>query len=205
MKERADFTDFAEWYLRQTVQIIEWIQTTENLYRIYDMINIIKQIKSDNGRLFIIGMGGGAGHASHAANDFRKLCGVEAYAVTDNVSELTARANDEGLDTIFTGWLKVSHLNDKDGLFIFSVGGGDIKKKVSTTIINAIDLAKERKAKIVGIVGRDGGYTGVKADACLIIPDFDKRYVTPYTEGMQAVFWHMIVSSPVLQENKTKW
>jgi len=205
MKERADFADFAELYLRQTIQIIEWIQTTDSLYCIYNMINIIKQIKSDNGRLFIIGMGGGAGHASHAANDFRKLCGIEAYAVADNVSELTARANDEGLDTIFIGWLRVSHLNDKDGLFIFSVGGGNIEKNVSMAIVNAIDLAKERKAKIVGIVGRDGGYTGVKADACLIIPDFDKRYVTPYTEGMQAVFWHMIVSSPELQENKTKW
>jgi len=173
--------------------------------RIDKMIDIVDSTRARGGRLFIIGVGGSAGNASHAVNDFRKLCNIETYAPTDNVSELTARANDEGLDTIFTGWLKVSRLNSDDCLFILSVGGGNIERKVSLSIVNAINFAKERGASIIGIVGRDGGYTAKNADACVVIPTIDEQLVTPQTEGMQAVIWHLMVSSPKLQENKTKW
>lgn len=173
--------------------------------RIDEMIDIVDSTRTRGGRLFIIGMGGSAGHASHAVNDFRKLCNIEAYAPTDNVSELTARANDEGLDTIFTGWLEVSKLNSNDCLFILSVGGGNIEKNVSFSIVNAINLAIVRNVRIIGIVGRDGGYTAKNADACVVIPTIDEKLVTPQTEGMQAVIWHLMVSSPKLQENKTKW
>lgn len=173
--------------------------------RIDKMIDIVDGTRTRGGRLFIIGMGGSAGNASHAVNDFRKLCDVEAYAPTDNVPELTARANDEGLDTIFSGWLRVSQLNSDDCLFILSVGGGNAEKKVSLSIINAINLAKERNARIIGVVGRDGGETAKYADACVIIPTIDVNSVTPQTEAMQAVIWHLMVSSPKLQEHKTKW
>ena len=173
--------------------------------RIDKMIDIVDGTRTRGGRLFIIGMGGSAGNASHAVNDFRKLCDVEAYAPTDNVPELTARANDEGLDTIFSGWLRVSQLNSDDCLFILSVGGGNVEKKVSLSIVNAISLAKERNARIIGIVGRDGGLTAKHADACIIIPTVDANSVTPQTEAMQAVIWHLMVSSPKLQEHKTKW
>ena len=173
--------------------------------RIDKMIDIVDGTRTRGGRLFIIGMGGSAGNASHAVNDFRKLCDVEAYAPTDNVPELTARANDEGLDTIFSGWLRVSQLNSDDCLFILSVGGGSVEKGVSLSIINAISLAKERNARIIGIVGRDGGLTAKHADACIIIPTVDANSVTPQTEAMQAVIWHLMVSSPKLQEHKTKW
>ena len=192
-----------EHYLHISTLILKWL--ADKPEDINKMIDIVKWTKLHNGRLFIIGLGGSAGNASHAVNDFRKLCNIEAYAPTDNISELTARANDEGLDTIFTGWLNVSQLNDKDCLFILSVGGGNVEKHVSMAIVEAINLAKQRKAKIIGIVGRDGGYTGQYADACVIIPDPDAALVTPHTEGMQAVIWHLMVSSPLLQENKTKW
>lgn len=173
--------------------------------RIDKMIDIVDGTRTRGGRLFIIGMGGSAGNASHAVNDFRKLCDVEAYSPTDNVPELTARANDEGLDTIFSGWLKVSQLNSDDCLFILSVGGGNVEKGVSLSIINAISLAKERNSRIIGIVGRDGGATAKYADACVIVPTIDAASVTPQTEAMQAVIWHLMVSSPKLQEHKTKW
>jgi D-sedoheptulose 7-phosphate isomerase len=192
-----------ENFLLTSMRIINLLKYQYNV--IDKMTNIIKEVKMDDGRLFLIGMGGGAGNASHAVNDFRKLCGVNASTPTDNVSELTARANDEGLDTIFTGWLKANKLNNKDCLFIFSVGGGDVGKNVSMTIVKAIDLAIERNAKIIGVVGRDGGYTASKADACVIIPNLNNDMVTPQTEGMQAVIWHLLVSNSMLQENKTKW
>jgi len=192
-----------ENFLLTTMKIIELLKPQHNI--IDKMVVIIKETKLNGGRLFLIGMGGGAGNASHAVNDFRKLCGVDASAPTDNVSELTARANDEGLNTIFNGWLKTSGLNNKDCLFIFSVGGGDISKNVSMAIVEAIDLARDRNAKIIGVVGRDGGYTAMKADACVIIPNISNGLVTPQTEGMQAVIWHLLVSNPILQENKTKW
>lgn len=194
---------YTEYFLSTTTKIIELLKPQHNI--IDKMVVIIKETKFNNGRLFLIGMGGSAGNASHAVNDFRKLCGVDASTPTDNVSELTARANDEGLNTIFSGWLKTSRLNNKDCLFIFSVGGGDIDRNVSMSIVEAIDLAKERNAKIIGVVGRDGGYTAMKADACVIIPNVNNSLVTPQTEGMQAVIWHLLVSNPVLQENKMKW
>lgn len=193
----------SEKFLLTSWKLLESLM--HQLPHIDKMINIIDEMKTHGGRLFIIGMGGGAGHASHAVNDFRKLCNIEAYAPTDNVSELTARANDEGLDTIFTGWLKVSRLNSDDCLFILSVGGGNIEKGISLSLVHAINFAKERKARIIGIVGRDDGYTAKNADACVIVPIIDTNLVTPQTEGMQAVIWHLMVSSPKLQENKTKW
>jgi D-sedoheptulose 7-phosphate isomerase len=192
-----------ENFLLTSIKIIELLNNQQPT--IEKMIEIIKDTKLHNGRLFLIGMGGGAGNASHAVNDFRKLCGVDAAAPTDNVSELTARANDEGLNTIFTGWLKTSRFNSNDCLFIFSVGGGDIDKNVSMAIVDAVTLALSHKAKIIGVVGRDGGYTAQYADACIIIPNLNHTMVTPQTEGMQALIWHLLVSSPELQENKTKW
>lgn len=181
------------------------LTSTECIDQIDAMIKIIKETRLRGGRLFLIGMGGGAGHASHAVNDFRKLCGIDAVAPTDNVSELTARANDEGINTIFTGWLTTSNFNSKDCLFVFSVGGGNIDKNVSMSIVDAISLAKKQHAKIIGIVGRDGGYTARMADACIVVPTVDSMLVTPQTEGMQAILWHLIVSSPELQLYKTKW
>ncbi len=155
--------------------------------------------------MFVLGVGGSAGHASHAVNDFRKLCGFEAYAPTDNVSELTARTNDEGWDTTFSAWLAGSRLRADDGLLIFSVGGGNSERGVSVNLVRALDLAKERGAAIFGIVGRDGGYTAQVADACLIVPPTYPDRITPHTEGLCAVMWHLLVSHPSLCLNATKW
>ena len=169
------------------------------------LISQLAKIKKKNGRIFFIGVGGSAGNCSHAVNDFRKLCNIESYAPTDNVSELTARINDEGWKGSFVGWLKVSKLNSKDCIFIMSVGGGDAKRKVSENIIESIKYAKLIKSKIFGIVGYNGGYTKKNANCCIRIPLVDKKLITPYTEAYQAVVWHCIVSHPKLQENKTKW
>ena len=168
-------------------------------------MDLLAEIKSNNGRLFILGVGGSAANASHAVNDFRKLAGIETYAPTDNVAELTARTNDEGWETVFSGWLKISKLNSKDCLFILSVGGGNKERNVSTNLIEAIDLAKEVGAKVTGIVGRDGGYTAKYADVCLIIPMVDPDTVTPHSESFQTVLWHLMVSHPKLKSNPTKW
>jgi D-sedoheptulose 7-phosphate isomerase len=157
------------------------------------------------GRLFILGMGGSAGNASHAVNDFRKLCGIEAYAPTDNVSEFSARANDEGLDTVFSGWLKVSKFNKNDALLIFSVGGGDEKRKVSVNLIRAIKLAKAVGAKIYGVVGKASGYTARYADIAICIPIIEEPLITPLSEAFQSLVWHSLVSNPILQKNATKW
>lgn len=162
-------------------------------------------LRARNGRLFLLGIGGSAGNCSHAVNDFRKLCGIEAYTPVDNVSELTARTNDEGFDTIFTGWLEVSRLTDKDALLIYSVGGGDAERNVSVNLMRAIDLAKERGAKVFGIVGRGAGYTAKKGDVVVVIPEVNAARVTPLSEGMQAIVWHCLVSHPDLQVRKTKW
>ena len=169
------------------------------------LISQLAKIKKRNGRIFFIGVGGSAGNCSHAVNDFRKLCNIESYAPTDNVSELTARINDEGWKSSFVGWLKVSKLNSKDCIFIMSVGGGDAKRKVSENIIDSIKYAKLTKSKIFGIVGYNGGYTKKNADCCIRIPLVDKKLITPFTEAYQAVVWHCIVSHPKLQDNKTKW
>ena len=165
----------------------------------------ISKIREDGGRLFLIGSGGGAGHASHAACDFRKLCNIEAYAPYDNVSELTARVNDEGWDTTLSNWLKVTRFNKKDGLFVFSVGGGSKEKNVSMNLVNAIVLAQEVGARVVGVVGKENGFTAQAANACIVIPLVDENLVTPLAEGFQAVMWHLLVSHPILQVNTAKW
>ena len=162
-------------------------------------------VRARHGRLFILGVGGSAGHASHAVNDFRKICGMEAYAPTDNVSELTARVNDEGWETTFSAWLEGSRLRADDGVLVFSVGGGDRQKNVSPNLVRALELAKARGACIVGIVGRDGGFTKTSADACVVIPPLFSSRVTPHTEGLCAVVWHLLVSHPALQLSATKW
>jgi D-sedoheptulose 7-phosphate isomerase len=162
-------------------------------------------LRERDGRLFIIGVGGSAGNCSHAVNDFRKLCGIEAYAPTDNVSELTARTNDEGWPTVFAEWLKVSRANAKDAILVFSVGGGDVERNVSPNIVRAIDESKARGLKVFGIVGRDGGYTKQAGDVVVVIPTVEDSRVTPHAEAFQAVIWHCLVSHPKLQKNATKW
>ncbi len=162
-------------------------------------------LRDRDGRLFILGVGGSAGNASHAVNDFRKLCGIEAYAPTDNVSELSARTNDEGWPTVFAEWLKVSRANAKDAILIFSVGGGDLERNVSPNIVSAIAVAKERGLRVLGIVGRDGGYTKKAGDCVVVIPTVENSRVTPHAEAFQAVVWHCLVSHPKLQKNATKW
>jgi len=162
-------------------------------------------IRERGGRLFILGVGGSAGNASHAVNDFRKICGIECYAPTDNVSELTARTNDEGWATIFAEWLRGSHLSKKDGLLVLSVGGGNLERNVSPNLVRAIQFAKETGATVTGIVGRDGGYTAKMADAVVIVPTVNPDHVTPHSEAFQAVVWHLFVSHPRLKVNQTKW
>jgi len=163
------------------------------------------RVRDRGGRLFVLGVGGSAGHASHAVNDFRKICGIEAYAPTDNVSELTARANDEGWESTFAGWLSVSKLGPDDAVLVFSVGGGDLERKISVNLVRALQLATERGAPIYGIVGRTGGYTVAVADACVVIPPLFEERVTPHTEGLCAVIWHLLVSHPALAVSQTKW
>lgn len=165
----------------------------------------LKALREREGRLFVLGVGGSAGNASHAVNDFRKLCGLEAYAPTDNVPELTARTNDEGWPTVFAGWLKTSRVSRKDAVLVLSVGGGNAERNVSVNIIEGIKLAKAQGASIFGIVGRDGGYTAQHADIAVIIPTIDAQLVTPHAEAFQAVIWHCLVSHPVLQVQSTKW
>ena len=162
-------------------------------------------LRARAGRLFFLGVGGSAGNCSHAVNDFRKLCGIEAYAPTDNVSELTARTNDEGWHTVFSEWLKISRASDKDAIFVFSVGGGNLEKNVSPNLVTAIQEAKSRGLRVLGIVGRDGGYTKQAGDAVVVIPTVDAARITPHAEAFQTVIWHCLVSHPKLQMNATKW
>src|SRR5512134_244275 len=169
------------------------------------MAGALAELRAAGGRLFFIGAGGSAGNCGHAVNDFRKLCGIEAYAPTDNVSELTARVNDEGWETVFAAWLVTSRLSNRDGVFVFSVGGGDLERNVSPNIVRALDLAKNRGAKIFGVVGRDGGYTRKVGDHVVVIPTVDAKHVTPHTEAFHAVVWHCLVSHPRLQQQATKW
>jgi D-sedoheptulose 7-phosphate isomerase len=192
---------FTLGFLEETVSILGQLDASE-----VERTGLgLASIRERGGRLFILGVGGSAGHASHAVNDFRKLCGFEAYAPTDNVSELTARANDEGWDTTLEGWLRGSRLRADDGVLVFSVGGGDEAKGVSVNLVRAVQLAKERGASIFGIVGRDGGYTARVADACVVIPPLFPDRVTPHTEGLAAVVWHLLVSHPALARSTTKW
>jgi len=192
---------FSSRFLSETIDILQKIDAAE----IDRMAAGMAQVRERGGRLFILGVGGSAGHASHAVNDFRKICGFEAYAPTDNVSELTARINDEGWDGCFAAWLKGSRLRAEDGLLIFSVGGGDSVKKVSVNLVRALELAKERNAAIFGIVGRAGGFTKEVANACVVIPPKYADHVTPHTEGLAAVVWHLLVSHPALKISETKW
>ena len=192
---------YSKQHLDESIEITKLIDP-EVIERIVDLL---VDVKSKSGRLFVLGVGGSAANASHAVNDFRKLAGIETYAPTDNVAELTARTNDEGWQTVFSGWLKVSKLNSKDCLFILSVGGGNKEKNVSPNLIEAIDLAKEVGARVSGIVGRDGGYTALNADVCLIVPTVNPNSVTPHSESFQTVIWHLLVSHPKLKSNPTKW
>ena len=165
----------------------------------------LADLRERGGRLFILGVGGSAGNASHAVNDFRKIAGIEAYAPTDNVSELTARVNDDGWATVFEEWLKVSRLSERDAVLVFSVGGGNEDKNVSPNLVRALKYAKNVKATVLGIVGRDGGYTAQVADACVIVPTVNPAHVTPHSEAFQAVVWHGLVTHPLLKRDETKW
>jgi D-sedoheptulose 7-phosphate isomerase len=193
--------EYISAFLDDAVTIIKKIDRKQ----IQKMIQILQDIRNNNGRLFILGVGGGAGHASHAVNDFRKIAGIESYAPTDNVSELTARINDDGWETVFESWLKGSRLTSKDCIFVFSVGGGNAEKNVSVNLVNALRFSKETGAKVIGVVGRDGGYTAKVADAYVIIPTVNEKTVTPQTEAFQAVIWHLIVSNPAMQKFEMKW
>mgnify|MGYP001298026392 FL=1 len=173
--------------------------------QILKTVSILKETRENDGRLFILGVGGGAGHASHAVNDFRKICGLESYSPSDNVSELTARVNDDGWDTSYVNWLMGSKLRETDSLLVFSVGGGNLEKKVSVNIVKSLQYAKEVGSKVCGIVGKDGGYTSEVADACAVIPPLDPDNITPHTEGFQALVWHLLVSHPELQKYEMKW
>lgn len=192
---------FAATYLDEAVQLLRELDADA----IERLARGLAEVRDGGGRLFILGVGGSAGHAGHAVNDFRKLCGFEAYAPTDNVSELTARINDEGWDTCFSHWLGGSRLTAKDALLIFSVGGGNREKNVSTNLVRAIELARQVRAQVFGIVGRDGGFTRQQADVCVVIPPRFPDRITPHTEGLCAVVWHLLVSHPALQKAPTRW
>jgi D-sedoheptulose 7-phosphate isomerase len=192
---------FTDQYLSETIDILGEIDRSA----IEATATGLAAVRSRGGRLFVLGVGGSAGHASHAVNDFRKLCGIESYAPTDNVSELTARTNDEGWETSFVGWLEVSRLGPDDALLVFSVGGGDPDRQVSVNLVRALELARERGADVFGIVGRDGGYTAAVATQCVVIPPLSETRITPHTEGLAAVVGHLLVSHPALQSRATKW
>ena len=192
---------FSNAFVEESVNVLTSIDTDV----VERLAEGLAAVREREGRLFILGVGGSAGHASHAVNDFRKLCGFEAYAPTDNAPELTARINDEGWETCFANWLHASRLGARDGLLIFSVGGGSCAKKVSVNIVYSIELAQVVGAKVFGIVGRDGGFTAACADACVVIPPLFPERVTPHTEGLCAVVWHLLVSHPVLARMPTRW
>jgi len=192
---------FSERHLQEARQIIDAIDVA----KIERMVAILVQLRDAGGRLFFLGVGGSAGNCGHAVNDFRKIVGIESYAPTDNVSELTARTNDEGWETVFVEWQKTSRLKAIDALFIFSVGGGSLEKNVSTNLVRALQYAKEIGAKVLGVVGRDGGYTAKVGDAVLIVPTVNPEAVTPHSEAFQAVIWHLLVTHPLLKVQQTKW
>jgi len=192
---------FTEQFLSEASEILRQIDVGS----VEAVANLLAACRAAGGRLFILGVGGSAANASHAVNDFRKICGFEAYAPTDNVSELTARTNDEGWAGVFEGWLRVSRLRAADALLILSVGGGDLEKQVSPNLVAAIQYAKSVGAKVAGIVGRDGGHTRRAADACILVPTVNAQHVTPHTEAFQAVLWHLLVTHPALKAAETKW
>jgi D-sedoheptulose 7-phosphate isomerase len=192
---------FARQYLDETAQIVAALDADA----IEHLALTLLAVRARGGRLFFLGVGGGAAHASHAVNDFRKLAGFEAYAPTDNVAELTARTNDEGWESVFAAWLIESRLRPEDGVFVFSVGGGNEEKRISVNVVKALQLARSIGSTIVGVVGRDGGFTAEMADACVVVPTVNPRMVTPHTEAFQAVVWHLLVSHPALQTVEAKW
>jgi D-sedoheptulose 7-phosphate isomerase len=192
---------YSNFFLNEIVNVAKKIDLT----KLERLCTTLSEVRKKKGRVFFLGVGGSAGNASHAVNDFRKLCNLECYSATDNVSELTARINDEGWDSSFSNWLKISNLNSKDAIFILSVGGGNIKKKISMNIVEAIKFAKQKKSKILGIVGKKDGYTYNNADIAIHIPNSVANLVTPISESYQAIIWHCLVSHPILQQNKTKW
>ncbi len=192
---------FTNEYLKSLKELIDKFDKKS----INELVKQLSKLKKNNGRLFIIGVGGSAGNASHAVNDFRKICELECYAPTDNVSELTARTNDEGWSNSLFPYLKVSKLTKKDAILIFSVGGGNKKKNISTNIINAIDFAKKKKSKVFAILGKSDGYAALKSDCCFILPKTKKLYLTPFAETVQTLIWHLLVTHPLLQKNKTTW
>ena len=196
---------FSRSFLDESIEVIRRIDA-DSIDRVATgLATGLAEARERGGRLFILGVGGSAGHASHAVNDFRKICGFEAYTPTDNVSELTARVNDEGWDSCFSEWLKGSRINAKDAVLVFSVGGGSVEKNVSVNLVRAIDEARGRGAKVFGIVGKDGGYTKQAADECTVIPVVSPDRITPHTEGLCAVVWHLLVSHPALKAAPTKW
>lgn len=197
----AQSRTYSARHLEESSQIIQLLDVDA----IEQVVDRLANARNAGGRLFIIGVGGSAANASHAVNDFRKICGFEAYTPTDNVSELTARTNDEGWETVFESWLRVSRISTKDAVLVFSVGGGDIERNVSPNIVRALAYAKEVGATITGIVGRDGGYTAKVADACVLVPTVSIENTTPHAEAFQAVIWHLLVSHPKLKNAPTKW
>lgn len=192
---------YVEQYLAEAMQILQRVDQQS----IEDSVDLLVDLRQRGGRLFVLGVGGGAGHASHAVCDFRKIAQIEAYAPSDNASELTARVNDEGWDTCYANWLRGSRLNDKDMVLVISVGGGDARKNISANLVHALDYACEVHASICGIVGRDGGYTARVANACVIVPVVNPSTVTPHTEAFQAMIWHLLVSHPKLKAAEMKW
>lgn len=192
---------FTTNYLREAGQILARL----DIAAIEKILALLVELRQRQGRLFVLGVGGGAGHASHAASDFRKIAGIEAYAPTDNASELTARVNDEGWESVFVNWLKGSRLRSDDMVFVFSVGGGDLERNISPGLVRALEYAREVGATICGVVGRDGGHTGRVADACIVVPTVNPGTVTPHTESFQALVWHLLVSHPALQAFPMKW
>lgn len=192
---------YAQQHIDEAIQILKRIEINV----LEKMTDVIATVKQESGRIFFLGVGGSAGNCSHAVNDFRKIAGIESYAPTDNVSELTARTNDEGWATVFVEWLKISRLSSNDLLFVLSVGGGNLEKNISANLVLALQYARKMGAKITGIVGRDGGYTAKVADACVIIPTVNSENITPHSEALQAVVWHLLVSHPKLKIKQTKW
>jgi D-sedoheptulose 7-phosphate isomerase len=192
---------FITQFLSEAKKIIEQVDGDA----VERMVELVESTRSRGGRLFILGVGGSAGNASHAVNDFRKIVGIEAYAPTDNVSELTARINDEGWAGVFEGWLAVSHLRKDDLILVFSVGGGSLEKNISPNLVRALQYSRKVGARIIGVVGRDGGYTAQVADACVIVPTVNSQNITPHSEAFQSIIWHLMVSHPLLKASQTKW
>ena len=200
-KQSHEIDTFSDTFLSESAEIINKIDRDS----IESVALLLSEVKRDKGRVFFLGVGGSAGNCSHAVNDFRKIVEIESYAPTDNVSELTARTNDEGWASIFKPWLKLSRLDKKDMLFIFSVGGGNVNKNISPNLVEALKYGKEVGCKICGVIGRDGGFTAQVADECVLVPVVNENNITPHSEAFQAVIWHLLVSHPLLKENQTKW